>query len=142
MLSVTLKPIVTELPLEDATTDLGDERSAPADSTTDTRNRDGPPLVLGKKDGEEPREGEELRDGGVIGEEDTEESAERNDASDTRHTTKRFRDGLGIGLATGEGIGLGAGERKRPPLVRFGSSMRVAGSSAANITDRDGLGSV
>lgn len=83
----------------------------------------------------------------MTGEVDAEESVERSDASGTRHTTKRFRDGLGIGLATGEGIGLGAGDRRRPPLVRFaGSSVaRVAGSSAANdVADRpdDGLGSV
>jgi len=133
---------VTELPLVEAITDLGGERPAPADSTTDTRNRDGPPL-----DAPEKKFGEEPRDGGVTGEVDAEESVERSDASGTRHTTKRFRDGLGIGLATGEGIGLGAGDRRRPPLVRFAGSsvVRVVGSSAANdVTDRpdDGLGSV
>lgn len=89
--------------------------------------------------------GEEPSDGGVTGEEDAEESVERSDASGTRHTTKRLRDGLGIGLATGEGIGLGAGERRRPPLVRFGSNMlRAAVSSAAtnDAAGRDGHGSV
>lgn len=92
--------------------------------------------------------GEELSDGGVTGEEDAEESVERSDASGTRHTTKRLRDGLGIGLATGDGMGLGAGERKRPPLVRFGSNiLRAAGSSSAaavanDAAVRDGLGNV
>lgn len=86
------------------------------------------------------KHGEEPRDGGVTGEEDVEESVERSDASGTRHTTKRFRDGLGIGLATGDGMGLGAGERRR--LVRFGSNIARAGSSAF-IDGRDGgLGSV
>jgi len=133
--TLTLKPIVIELLLEEVTTDLGDGQLAPVDSTTDTRNRDGP--LAPKKHGEEPR------DGGVTGEEDAEESVERRDVSGTRHTTKRFRDGLGIGLATGDGIGLGAGERRRPPLLRFGSNMARADSSEVNdVTNRGGLGSV
>lgn len=131
------------LPLGEVTTDLGDDErpTASTDLTTDTRNRDGPAAFApGKK-----HVGEEPSDDGATGEEDAEESAERSDASGTRHTTKRLRDGLGIGLATGEGMGLGAGERRRPPLVRFGSSIvHAAGSSAAvnDAADRDEHGSV
>lgn len=90
-------------------------------STTVTRKRDDETLlVAGKK-----HVGNEAKDGGVIGDDEAEELVELSDASETRDTTKRFRDGLGMGLATGEGIGDGAGERRRPPVVRFGSSIVV-----------------
>lgn len=71
-------------------------------------------------DGEEEIVGEDENEGGgVTGDDEADELVELSEVSETRDTTKRFRDGLGIGLATGEGIGEGAGERKRPPVVRF-----------------------
>lgn len=122
--------------LDEAKTDLGVDVQFD-DSTSDTRNLD-VPLVEGKKHVDIGPS-----DVGVTGDEDAEESVERNDASETRDTTNRLLEGLGIGLATGEGIGLGAGERRRPPLVRFGSSVdRPVSSVVTEVMGDEGHGSV
>ena len=72
--------------------------------------------------------GDDPRDEKTIDDEDTEESVERS-VSGTRDTTNRLREGLNIGLAIGEETGLGTGERRRPPLIRFGSSIDCSDSS-------------
>lgn len=92
-----------------------------ADSTTETRNLDDP-LAEVTKVGDDPRDGRTDDDDGI------EDSVVRN-VSGTRDTTNRLREGLNIGLAMGEEAGLGAGERRRPPLIRFGSSIDRPGSS-------------
>ena len=91
-----------------------------ADSTTETRNLDDP-LAEVTQVGDDPRD-EKTDDEGA------EDSVERN-VSGTRDTTNRLREGLNIGLAIGEEAGLGAGERRRPPLIRFGSSIDRPDSS-------------
>lgn len=49
-------------------------------------------------------------------------AAAADDASGTRETWKRLRDGLGMGDCDGDGIGLGKGERSRPPDFLPGSN--------------------
>ena len=103
-----------------AITGLGKDTQTFADSTTETRNLDDP-LAEVTQVGDDP--GGERTDG-----EGAEDSVERN-VSGTRDTTNRLREGLNIGLAMGEEAGLGAGERRRPPLIRFGSSIDRPDSS-------------